>query len=170
MKIKLTILIIGLLFSSCSRITPSGFWMRYKSNFITDKHNDQGPWGGTLIINWEANENSEFNVEEIIKLASKNNWELIDRVKYQKVDLIEMKEYGKPIINLPLKNFTPKPKKSDLKSKSYPRWIDTDFTLYRFKTRWLIFEPGSDDSTQENGFVLLASDNKKMTLYHIWGE
>lgn len=81
-----------------------------------------------------------------------------------------MTESGKPIINLPLKNFTPGQNGTDIKSNSIPRKIKTDFTLYRFKTDWLIFEPGADNSIQENGFILLSSDNKKMTVYHIWGE
>ena len=169
-KFKLTLLIIGLALSSCSRITPSGFWMNYKSDQITDKKNDQGPWGGTLIINWNANKNSEFNFADVEKIASKNDWKLIDRVDYYTADLKKMTDFGKPTINLPLKNFTPKEQRADLKSNSIPRKIETDFTLYRFKTGWVIFEPGTNSSTQENGFVLLSSDKKKMTVYHIWGE
>ena len=144
--------------------------MKFKSDLITEKRNDQGPWGGTLMINWQANENSEFDIENIIEIASKNDWEFIDSTLYYKADLIKMTDYGKPIINLPLQNFTPEPKRVDLKSESFPRWIKTDFTLYRFKTGWLIFEPGTNDSTQENGFVLLSSDKGKMTVYHLWGE
>ena len=169
-KFKLTLLIIGLTFSSCSRITPSGFWMNYKSEQITDKKNDQGPWGGTLIINWAAKNNSKFNIADVEKIASKNDWKLIDSVEYYTADLKKMTDFEKPTINLPLKNFTPEKQQADLKSNSIARKIETDFTLYRFKTGWIIFEPGTDNSTQENGFVLLSSDKKEMTVYHIWGE
>jgi hypothetical protein len=81
-----------------------------------------------------------------------------------------MTDFGKPIIRLPLKNFTPELNEKDLMSKSYPRRIETDFKLYRFKAGWLFFEPGTDNFTEENGFVLLSSDHKQMTVYHLWGE
>ena len=167
---KFLILIIGLNFISCSRVTPSGFWLRYQSDLITDKLNDQGPWGGTLIINWVAGKNSELNIKDVKKVADKNNWEMVDSVKYKMVDLKKMTDFNKPVINLPLKNFTPDEQQVELKSNSLPRKIETDFTLYQFKTSWVIFEPGTNSSTQENGFVLLSSDKKKMTVYHIWGE
>lgn len=170
MKCKIAFLIIGLVFTSCSRITPSGFWLNYKPDQITENINDQGPWGGTLIIDWVANKNFEFNIADIIEIASKNDWQFIDSTEYYKADLLKMTQNGKPIINLPLKNFTMEQNGTDLKSKFLPRKIKTDFKLYRFKTGWLIFEPGTDNSTQENGFILLSSDNKKMTVYHIWGE
>ncbi|MCG2420550.1 hypothetical protein K8089_16125 [Aequorivita sp. F47161] len=170
MKIKLVILFLGIICSSCSRITPSGFWLNYKSELITEKKNDQGPWGGTLYINWSADKNTEFNIKKITELASQNGWKLIDSTNYNKVDLINMSDFGKPTINLPLKNFTPESTEANLKSESFPRFIETDFKLYRFKTKWLIFEPGTDNSTQDNGFVLLSSDNKRMTVYQLWGE
>lgn len=170
MRLKIILLILGLSLSSCGKISPSGFWTNYKSEQITDKKNDQGPWGGTLIINWVTKENSEFNIEDVVKIASENDWKLIDSLEYYTADLKKMTDFGKPIINLPLKNFAPEEQRADLKSNSMPRKLETNFTLYRFKTDWFIFEPGTDSSTQENGFVLLSSDKKKMTVYHIWGE
>ena len=144
--------------------------MKFKPDQITEKKNNQGPRGGTLIIHWIADQNSEFNILDIKEIASQNDWRIIDSVKYKKADLQKMTADRKPTIRLPLENFTPEPKQADLKSKQLPRRITTDFTLYRFKTDWLLFEPGTDDSTEENGFVLLSSDNKEMTVYHIWGE
>ncbi len=170
MRFKILILIIGLALSSCSEITPSGFWLNYNSDQITDKNNDQGPWGGTLIINWVADKNSEINIAKIKEIASENGWKLIDSADYQTAELKSMMNIGKPIINLPLKNFTPNKQRTDLKSNSLPRKIQTDFTLYRFETGWVIFEPGTNSSTQENGFVLVSADRKQMTVYHLWGE
>ena len=164
------IFIIVLAFTSCSKITPSGFWLNYKSDEITDKKNDQGPWGGTLIINWVTDKNVGYNFQNINKFASKNDWKLIDSAEYSTADTKKMTDFGKPTINLPFKNFTPEKQRADLKSNSIPRKIEANFTLYRFETDWLIFDPGTNNSTQENGFVLLSSDNKKMTVYHIWGE
>ncbi|QOD59358.1 hypothetical protein H9I45_08200 [Polaribacter haliotis] len=167
---KILILLIMLNFISCSKITPSGFWLNYETDFITEKQNDQGPFGGTLLINWIADNDYEFDIKKITELADKNDWKLIDSMNYKKADLRNMTDFGKPTINLPLKNFTPESKKADLKSEPFPRWIETNFKLYRFKTGWLIFEPGTNDSTNENGFLLISSDNKQMTVYHLWGE
>ena len=157
-------------FISCSKTTPSGFWLNYETDLITEKQNDQGPFGGTLTINWIADKSSEFDIKKVTELATKNDWKLIDSMIYKKAELTKMTDFGKPTINLPLKNFTPESKQADLKSESFPRWIETDFKLYRFRTDWLIFESGTDDSTQENGFILLSSDKKQMTVYHLWGE
>ena len=141
-----------------------------RPDLITGKQNDQGLFGGTLAINWIADNGSEFKIKELTELTSKNDWKLIDSTEYKKAELTNMTESGNPTINLPLKNFKPVSKKSSTESKSFPRWIETDFILYRFKTSWHIFESGTDDSTNENGFILLSSDNKEMTVYHLWGE
>ena len=169
MKIAL-ILVLMLSFISCSKTIPSGFWLNYENNLIKENQNDQGPFGGTLAINWVADKGAEFDIKKLTELATQNDWKLIDSMTYKKSELTKMTDFGKPTINLPLKNFTPESKRPDLKSESFPRWIETDFKLYRFKTGWLIFEPGTDDSTQENGFILLSSDKKQMTVYHLWGE
>ena len=170
LKLKHLLIILVVSFISCSKILPSGFWLNYKTNLITEKQNNQGPFGGRLAINWIANKNTGFNIKEVTELAAKNNWKLIDSSIYKKSELINMTDLGKPTIYLPLKNFTPKPKIQDLKSEAVTRWIEKDFKLYRFKTDWLIFEPGTNDSTQENGFIVISSDNKQMTVYHLWGE
>lgn len=54
--------------------------------------------------------------------------------------------------------------------RHFPRWINTDLTVFSFKTNWLSIQPGNDSSTVANGFVLLSSDPRKMSVYHIWGE
>ena len=167
---KLLILIIGLNFISCSRVTPSGFWLRHKSDLITEKLNDQGPWGGTLAINWKAKPNSEFTIADFIEVAEQNSWKLVDSMKIAQAELKNLTELKKPIIRLPLKNFEPNSKEVDYKSQPLPRWINTNSKLYTFKTNRLIFDSGTDDSTTENGFILFSENGMEMTVYQIWGE
>ena len=167
---KLLILIIGLNFISCSRLTPSGFWLNYKSDLITEKLNDQGPWGGTLAVSWKTKSDSKFNTADLIKVAEKNSWILIDSLEIDQAELKIMTEFQKPTIRLPLKNFEPNPKKADYKSQPLPRWINEDAKLLRFKTNRLIFDSGTDDSTTENGFILISENGMQMTVYQIWGE
>jgi hypothetical protein len=54
--------------------------------------------------------------------------------------------------------------------EEFPHWIKSELTLYRFKTGWLIFEPGTDNATQINGFILISQDETEMSLYHCWGD
>jgi len=167
---KLLILIIGLNFISCSRFTPSGFWLNHKPDLITNEINEQGPWGGTLAINWKSKSETDFNINELIKIADKNSWKFIDSIKIDQAELKKMADYKKSTIQLPLKNFEPNPKGDDYKSKSLPFWIEGVLKLYRFKTNMRIFEPGTDDSTNETGFILLSENKLEMSVYHIWGE
>lgn len=161
---------IGLNFISCSRLTNSGFWLRYKSDQIIEQKNDQGPWGGILAINWKAEMNANFKISELKKIAEENDWKLIDSISINATELNNMTELGEPIIRVPLKNFEPNAKNADYKSEPLPRWINTNSKLYRFKTNRLIFESGTDDSTNENGFILLSENGTEMSLYQIWGE
>ena len=108
---KILILLIMLNFISCSKTTPSGFWLNYETDLITGKQNDQGLFGGTLAINWIADNGSEFKIKELTELTSKNDWKLIDSTEYKKAELTNMTESGNPTINLPLKNFKPVSKK-----------------------------------------------------------
>lgn len=71
MKSVLT-LIFMLCLISCSRMTPSGFWMDYESTLITEKENDQGLHGGRLIINWVADKNIDFKLTQIKQFAYEN--------------------------------------------------------------------------------------------------
>ena len=38
------------------------------------------------------------------------------------------------------------------------------------KTGWITIEPGTDNSVEENGFVLINKDRTQMAVYHLWGE
>ena len=43
-------------------------------------------------------------------------------------------------------------------------------SFYSFKTGWVTIQPGTDDSIEVNGFVLLNHDKTEMAVYHLWGE
>ena len=167
---KLLILLIGLNIISCNRLTYSGFWLRYKSDQITEQKNDQGPWGGILAINWKAEPNKKFKITELKNFAERNGWKLIDSTTFNGAELKNMTELNEPIIRVPLKNFEPNAKNADYKSQPLPRWINTNSKLYRFKTNRVIFDAGTDDSTTENGFILLSENGMEMSVYQIWGE
>jgi len=152
---------------SCNKMTPAGFWKKYHSDFMVKEISDQGPWGGFRIIHWEDNNNDRFVNIDILKYAKDNGWDLIDSI-----------DYGK---NLP-KSWTFSDKQifpynynesNDLDNQindKLQRWIESDFKLYSFKTGWIILKPGTDESTERTGFIIISNDNRKMTVYHLWGE
>jgi hypothetical protein len=172
-KIVLTLTTIGLLIglsfmiTSCNKMTPAGFWKNYHKDLKIKEFSDQGPWGGYRIVHLETKNNYNFEINDILKYAKENGWTLIDS-----------SEYGK---NLP-KSWTYSDKQIfpynynesiDLNNQindKLQRWIDFDFKLFSFKTGWIIIKPGTDESTERTGFILVSNNKKKMTVYHLWGE
>ena len=53
---------------------------------------------------------------------------------------------------------------------SFERRINDDLIVYRCRTGWLLLDPGTDESTQENGYILISRDGTQMAAYHMWGE
>jgi hypothetical protein len=43
-------------------------------------------------------------------------------------------------------------------------------SVYKFKTGWVTIEPGTDNSIEENGFVLINNDRTEMAVYYLWDE
>jgi len=159
MKIKLSVLFalyLLILFSSCKKLTPAGFWLNYKSDFIKNRISDQGPWGGTRAINWIANNPGTFNNDEVLKFAAKNGWKLTGTLYITEAQLKSWVDLNKPIFHLPY--------------QTLPRWIYVDMTVYKFKTGWVAVEPGNARSTEENGYVAINKNGTLMSVYHVWGE
>jgi len=52
----------------------------------------------------------------------------------------------------------------------FPRWFGGQVKVYKFKTGWVAIEPGTDNTIEENGFVIINSDKREIAVYHLWGE
>ena len=87
----------------------------------------------------------------------------------QKEKLGTGRKNSKPIVTIQAGPFEP-PSDENFLEQDFPRWTNTDFTLYKFKTGWLIFYPGTNNSTEVNGFISISEDEKEMTVYHLWGD
>jgi hypothetical protein len=59
---------------------------------------------------------------------------------------------------------------NDTQLEYFPRWFSGPVKLYKFRTGWVTIEPGTGNSNEENGFVLINSDGTEMAVYHLWGE
>ncbi len=58
----------------------------------------------------------------------------------------------------------------DQRLLDFPRWFGGPVTVYTFKTGWVTIYPGTDNSIEENGFVVLPKDKSELAVYHLWGE
>jgi hypothetical protein len=165
----LWILILSLVFVSCNKGTPAGFWKGYNSRFLIKNISDQGPYGGHRAIYWKADGKNTFSSIDIIHFANKNGWTFVDSAEFNQDQTDKWVNADQQIFPLSHTGFS---YTADNNStyKNFPRWVGGKIKIFRFKTGWLTISPGTDHSIEENGFVLLNRDKNKMAVYHLWGE
>ena len=157
--------------TSCDRDMPSGFWKIFDEKSIVKNESDQGPFGGHRIIHWETSIPGTYNQKTIIDFATSNGWNVTDTVEISKSDMVDWHSNSKLIFPIYLNGIHKKWTKEDLRSyTAFERYIDSDLTIYRFKTDWILIYPGTDESTSENAYLLVDKNESKMTLYQLWGE
>ncbi len=168
-KIFMASLLICSLFS-CDNTPYLSFWSEYKKESLIIKNNNQDTRGGNMFFHWKAINNIVFNSKEIVEFAKNNNWELVDSVEVS-IDKVKNWKYKNKAI-FPLSNTGLNINKIENNStyEYFPRQIETDLTIYMFKTNWLLFESGTDNATDINGYVLLNKTHDQMSVYHFWGE
>ena len=166
-RLIFTILSLTILFS-CDKVMPGGLWDKFEQELRIEKQSDQGPWGGTRTYYWKSETKGYFNKTKIIDFTSSNDWQLVDSIDYQEEQLRNWKNNDKPSFIINLGPF--EPSTDENLTEEFPRWTNSDLTLYKFKTGWIILYPGTDSSTEVNGFITLSKDGKEMTVYHLWGE
>lgn len=154
---------------SCDKVMPGGLWDEFEKDRSVEKQSDQGPWGGTRSYYWRSEAAGHFNTKRLLDYTSSNGWSLIDSIKYRGEEIRTWQNKGKPSFTVQAGPFEPSSDENFMEL-AFPRWTNTDLTLYVFKTGWLIFYPGTDNSTEVNGFVTISDDGKEMTVYHSWGE
>lgn len=158
MNNKVFQLIIFLFFvTSCNKSTPAGFWKNYKNKFILNNNSNQGPYGGYRAMHWKANQINTFSVNDVLDYANKNGWKLLDSLRFNQSQTDKWVYDNKAVFPLTSQGFSESIiNNSEL--NNFPRWFDGDLKVFVFKTGWLLFQPGTDESTEENGFIVL---NKK---------
>lgn len=150
---------------------PGGFWNAFDKNSIVVNESDQGPYGGHRVIHWKSSINGIYNPKSIIGFATSNGWIPVDTLLLDRSDLADWISNDKPVFPIYLKGINKKWTEDDLGSYTeFERYIDDDMTIYRFKTQWILIYPGTDESTNENGYILVDKQEKRMTLYQLWGE
>ena len=166
---RLVLAILPLTMSlSCDKVMPGGIWEKFEQDLLIEKQIDQGPWGGTRTYYWKSNSEGYFTKKKVIVFTSSNDWELVDSIKYQDEQFKNWNNNGKRSFIIEVGPFDPSTEDNLL--KEVPRWTNSDLTLYKFETGWIILYPGTDSSTEVNGFITLSEDGREMTVYHLWGE
>ncbi len=161
----LNILITAMLFSSCHKVTPAGFWVNHREEYLIESENDQGPWGGHRALYWRADFKYTFRPAEVIDFATENGWQITDSIFFSANDLIKW-DFNGPTFPFTYADFS----EEDMQASTFPRWITSDVRLYRFKTGWIAVEPGNARDTENNGYIVIGADGKEMSVYHLWGE
>lgn len=156
---------------SCDRNMPGGFWETFDKKSIVKNESDQGPYGGHRVIHWENATKGTYNQKSIIDFAVLNGWTPTDTLILGKPDMIDWISYDKLVFPIYLSGINKKWTEDDLGGYTeFERYIDSDLTVYKFKTDWVLIYPGTDESTSENGYIIVDKDESKMTLYQLWGE
>lgn len=138
--------------SSCSEVSPSGFWLGFHPDNIVDEHSDQGPWGGVRKIKWTIDAHQPVTESELLAFAVKNDWKLIRKLVL--IDRITPtdSDYSWDVIKEAIEDW-PKAR-----------------TIYMFETDWVAVEPGNARETQINGFVIMNAEGTRLGMFHRWGE
>lgn len=163
------LIITSLFLNSCNNLIPTAFWENFESDYIIENISDQGPYGGHRAIHWRTESKKTFKSEKIIAFAKENGWTLTGIEKFNPESMKDWEENGKSVFPLTSQGFKPELIEDNI-SKDFPRWINSDITVYKFKTNFVTIEPGTDNSIEENGFVIINKDENEMSVYNLWGE
>ena len=164
MKNNWLYIIVGLILvafiASCDSSIPAGFWKNYQSKKIQTENNEQGPRGGIREMFWKSDVGMEFEPEKVIDFAKENGWVITDSLKVSKKDSLLI---------------TPEIEDYNYSSEVLRSKIELDikwpyFSVYRFKTGWVMYEPGTSEATNKTGIIAIKSDGTEMYVYHFWGE
>jgi hypothetical protein len=164
----LTLLILSL--TACSSWPPAGFWTDFDEAHQVEKFSDQGPWGGTRVIHWKADEVGTFSPKAIIREATENGWNIVDDTSYDDDVVSKWTFSNKPIFPIQWTGFHPTEVPNTSKHEDFPRWTTGDVRVLSFTTDYINIEPGSGEDYDINGFALFDREGKELTIYHMWGE
>lgn len=165
------VMLLAITLLSCHKFTPAGFWTGFQRQYLNEQESKQGPRGGHLAYNWEAEKSATFKVGKLLEFCRKNDWKLVDSSRIVENEMNDWIRNGRTIFPFYESGYSMK----DTNDRSpvifeFPRWIHEDLRIYSFKTDWVLFEPGTDERINVNGFVLINDQGTKMSVYHLWGE
>ncbi|MFY0601742.1 MAG: hypothetical protein JXR03_18860 [Cyclobacteriaceae bacterium] len=152
-------------------MSPARFWISFKEDQIISNESNQGPWGGRRYIHWKSEIDNDFDTQTIMDFAIENGWILSKINSYSKDEISKWVCFNKPIFPLSNSGFSDMYSVLNINTcKDFPRVIDEDLTILSFNSGWVSIVPGTNESTETNGFIVVNSKRNKMSVYHLWGE
>ena len=153
LKISLLILL-----TSCSKTSPSGFWNSFNKNIIIRSSSDQGPFGGKREIEWKDSD-KKLTSKDFLNFAEKNGWKIEDSISIQseKLNKTQLKNVDSYSLEI-------------LEDDILPKVSFKKYKIYIFKTGWLNIKPGTEIQTEQNGFLIVETENSIYKVFHYWGE
>ncbi len=156
---------------ACRSTTPAGFWSNFHNDLLIKNLSDQGPWGGHRAMHWQSDKQQTFTAKDVLAFASSKGWIFTDSSYFTSLEVKRWVNTGSDVFPLSYDGFHASVSGvNNMKNLDFPRWIYSDCTVFSFKTGWVVYEPGTENSTEVNGFVLLSQDGKEMSVYQLWGE
>lgn len=152
-----------ILFASCHKATPAGFWLDFRKDLIVKSFSDQGPYGGKRGIFWKSNSNRTFDPFELIEFARKNGWQLTDSIF---IPFVTSKKWVNDSFPFTYSQFSD----STVVNVGFPIWIKSDVVVYRFITGWVAIEPGNARQNKKNGYIVFNPNGSEIAIYQLWGE
>jgi hypothetical protein len=164
------LLTLTVLWNSCSKVVPAAFWTKYQKNFLLKNISNQGPRGGYRVMYWKTKDENTFEKKDLIDFATKNGWTFVESSFFPVHRVKTWTLFEKNIFPLSSQGFDPHLNFVTSEFKNFPRWTQTGLHVLSFKTGWVSIEPGSDDSNEINGFVIISEKRQELSVYHLWGE
>ncbi len=155
-------------FCSCKKTSPTFFLKEFQKENQVENNCVQNSNGGYTYIHWKSQNDHTFNLSAIIELAEKNKWTFIDSIKINEVK--QWKFNNTPIFPLSYEGFNTGNSYNNSVYKKFPRPVNKDFTILKFKTTWILINQETNETINENGFIVLNSNRSQMSAYHLWGE
>lgn len=163
---KLFLLILAVVFVSCNKLTPAGFWKSFDSDHIIKNTGDQGPWGGRRTITWK-NQAGIYNEADIINFAESKGWKLshttiIDTLADKNISIYN--ECKKASENTELAIYGG----NTNSNLSFSGCVNGGCILYEFDSGWTRVDEG--ETIVAEGYILINANKTRMTMFHSWGE
>lgn len=156
-------------FTSCNKMNPANFWDDFDSeNRVTTEGDFQGRFGYKIVHFKKDNET--YTISDVLSFAKDNGWEVYNKTFYKLEDIASWQKEDSLVYKQSITGFEPSEIVREF-VKVFPRYINTNFTVFEFDTDGMILvNSETNDTTQRVGFILLSEDKTMMTIYHLWGE
>jgi hypothetical protein len=124
--------------------------------------------GRYRALHWRSTKENEFVPNHIITFAENNDWTFKERKIIHKENLEHWIDNNQMVFPVDYEGIYLGSDGPTL--GSFPRWINEDIELLTFKTPWIVVDPGTAESYDAYGYVIINAKGNTMSVYHQWGE